>query len=108
MLRFSTFQSVSPSRRYQTSYCSLSSSGSSARQTNVCRLFWNMRRPRAGVDRLETELLDEDDVGGRPSEVPVSKPATSGSPVGYGRWNTTPGGCTVIDSMLGRELRGRY
>jgi len=38
----------------------------------------------------------------------VSNPATSGSPVGYGRWNTTPGGCTVIDSIDGRELRGRY
>jgi len=37
-----------------------------------------------------------------------SKPAISISPVENGRWNTVPGGCTVIPVTSGRRLRGKY
>ena len=45
---------------------------------------------------------------GRPSGLLSSNPAISISPVENGRWNTVPGGWTVIVDTTGRRLRGRY
>src|SRR5262245_43677532 len=68
----------------------------------VCRPFWNMRRPGGGgAGPLSPG-------GRRASAVASSRPAIAPSSLENGRWNTTPGGWTVIDVTAGRVLRGRY
>src|SRR5205085_10062386 len=91
------------------SYCMRSSFSSSAFHTKVCSPFWYTLRPSAGA----AVAVDDDDPpldceGLRPSEVLSSNPAISSSPVEKGRWNTVPGGCTVMLETTGRRLRGRY
>src|SRR3954469_4632761 len=75
----------------------------------VCRPFWYVRRPSAGAvgapvltpDACDAWLL-------RRSFSGPSNPASSASPLENGFWNTTPGGCTVIEEISGRRLRCRY
>ena len=65
------------------------------------------RAPAPAADELAPDGRRACCCGLRPSDVFSSKPAISSSPVENGRWNTVPGGCTVMLVTSGRRLRGR-